>query len=131
MDKLCKKCDRTLPISEFASKGKNRFQAYCKPCNRAYQSEHYSTNKATYRQRSVERRDDIRKRVQKIKEETPCTDCKTRYPYYVMQFDHLGDKEFNIAGSFDLAWSKILTEISKCEIVCSNCHAVRTHNRRS
>lgn len=45
-----------------------------------------------------------------------------------MQFDHTGsDKNFHI-GQF---WYRIdtkalLSEIAQCEVVCANCHAVRT-----
>lgn len=59
----------------------------------------------------------------------PCTDCGVQYPYYVMQFDHLRDKEFNIARS-NRSLIKIKAEIAKCELVCANCHAERTHKRQ-
>lgn len=65
----------------------------------------------------------------------PCTDCKEEYPPYVMQFDHLperGKKLMNVAKLRGGGYSerKILAEIAKCEVVCSNCHAERTHRRQ-
>jgi hypothetical protein len=61
----------------------------------------------------------------------PCADCGVRYPYYVMQFDHLGDKDFNIGHiGPTCSRAKLMAEIAKCEVVCSNCHAERTHQRR-
>ena len=71
-----------------------------------------------------------RKFIKDIKETSPCTDCGNYYPYYVMQFDHLRDKSFNIASNTGKSKKILLDEIDKCEIVCANCHAVRTHNRR-
>lgn len=63
---------------------------------------------------------------------TPCTDCDVQYPYYVMQFDHLGDKEFNIGHRGPtLGEARLMAEIAKCEVVCANCHAERTHHRLS
>lgn len=62
----------------------------------------------------------------------PCTDCGISYPYYVMQFDHLdaGTKEFNVsAGVTRASHERLLAEIAKCEVVCANCHAERTHQR--
>lgn len=63
----------------------------------------------------------------------PCTDCGAAYPYYVMQFDHLdaATKEFNIGVIGPTASrSRLLAEIAKCDVVCANCHAERTHSRR-
>lgn len=69
-----------------------------------------------------------------IKEATPCADCGNFFPYYVMHFDHLPGfvKLFNIASYKDYTQDLdvVKREISKCDIVCSNCHAVRTHYRR-
>ena len=60
----------------------------------------------------------------------PCKDCGRSYPPYVMHFDHLKDKSFEITRSIGKKMSILLKEIDKCEIVCANCHAIRTHNRR-
>lgn len=60
----------------------------------------------------------------------PCADCDGRYPYYVMQFDHLdrSDKKFNIGQiGPTIGMARVLNEIAKCDVVCANCHAERTH----
>jgi hypothetical protein len=69
--------------------------------------------------------------LKEIKEKNPCMDCKVWYPYYVMDFDHVrGRKHKNVAELIDtLSKKKIDEEIAKCEIVCSNCHRIRTHDR--
>lgn len=62
----------------------------------------------------------------------PCSDCDVRYPPYVMQWDHRdsSQKEFTIGQSTRVAWRRVLAEVAKCDLVCANCHAVRTHERR-
>jgi transposase len=73
----------------------------------------------------------VRRFLQEYKQNAGCTDCKEDYPYYVLEFDHLGDKDFNI-GSFQhhtVDMEKVKAEIAKCEVVCSNCHKIRTYNR--
>jgi hypothetical protein len=69
--------------------------------------------------------------LKEIKEKNPCMDCKGWYPYYVMDFDHVrGRKHKNVSELIDtLSKKKIDEEIAKCEVVCSNCHRIRTHNR--
>jgi protein-arginine kinase activator protein McsA len=75
----------------------------------------------------------IRKWVEQYKiDNSVCADCGISYPPYVLDFDHLRDKEFGISRAIQMGKSldKIVKEIEKCEIVCSNCHRQRTHDRQ-
>jgi hypothetical protein len=66
------------------------------------------------------------------KEDKGCTDCLTRYPHYVMHFDHLRDKKFNLSAYRavrGITLEMLQEEVAKCEVVCANCHAVRTWKR--
>ena len=67
-----------------------------------------------------------------LKTKTPCVDCGINYPYYVMDFDHVrGVKHANVMELVStLSKKRIDQEIAKCEIVCSNCHRIRTHMRK-
>lgn len=61
-------------------------------------------------------------------------DCKQSFPYYVMDFDHRdpSKKEANV-GSLrrdGASLEALKTEIAKCDIVCANCHRVRTHKKK-
>lgn len=63
----------------------------------------------------------------------PCMDCNGTYHLAAMQFDHVrGIKRWNIARA--LAQTKRLSvlqeEIDKCDVVCANCHSVRTWERK-
>jgi predicted HNH restriction endonuclease len=63
----------------------------------------------------------------------PCTDCGVQYPPVVMDFDHVrGTKLLNIgqASMKNYSPQRILDEILKCEVVCSNCHRLREESRR-
>src|SRR4051812_3051627 len=60
----------------------------------------------------------------------PCTDCGIQYHHAVMQFDHLRDKLFQLSDPKLRPKHKIIAEIAKCEVVCANCHTMRTYNRR-
>lgn len=68
--------------------------------------------------------------IQSVKSR-PCVDCENSYPPYVMDLDHVrGVKSFNIsrAARLGVSINTLLTEIEKCEVVCSNCHRLRTHS---
>lgn len=63
----------------------------------------------------------------------PCMDCGSAYPPYVMHFDHVKKgKKFNVSEGISrgYALTTVLAEIAKCELICANCHAERTHNRQ-
>lgn len=61
-----------------------------------------------------------------------CVDCKVKYPPYVMDFDHRdpSQKSFILASGATKAYKDALEETMKCDLVCSNCHRVRTHKQR-
>lgn len=97
---------------------------------------HYEANKEKIKARAIEHRKNIRKQIQNLVRESkqvPCADCGESYPSYVMDFDHRGDKAFNVG-----AWSRhvntvnaVRAEIDKCDIVCANCHRERTFGQKS
>lgn len=71
-----------------------------------------------------------REYINKLKNK-PCMDCGVKYPSFVMEFDHR-DPSTKYAEVGNLAsshWSikRIDLEIAKCDLVCANCHRIRTH----
>lgn len=62
----------------------------------------------------------------------PCVDCGKSYPPRAMDFDHLSDKRFQVANMVRAKSTKgvILREVAKCELVCANCHRIRTAKRK-
>lgn len=83
------------------------------------------------RENSKKSRDARRRLIDAIKS-VPCTECGVTYPPYVMEFDHVrGEKSFVISANISQKpWDVVLAEIAKCEVVCSNCHQMRTHRQR-
>ena len=73
----------------------------------------------------------LRAYVRELKD-NPCTDCGVVYHYSQMQFDHVrGEKLKDINRMMHDRHSieTIMKEIEKCELVCANCHALRTWRR--
>lgn len=91
------------------------------------------SGKAIVLQHKKDQKDRNRKYVEALKR-NPCTDCGQVFPPEAMQFDHLGDDKRAAVSVLVLRPVSIETlqkEIDKCDLVCANCHAVRTHNRRA
>ena len=72
----------------------------------------------------------FKKRLSEIKQASGCQDCGVTNPI-VLDFDHLKDKKYNVSRMIHdgFSWAAIKKEIAKCEVVCANCHRIRTHNR--
>lgn len=69
-------------------------------------------------------------KVRSIKINTPCADCGQQFHFSAMQFDHIrGDKVMGVSAICRRTWVKVQKEIDKCEVVCANCHAIRTWRR--
>lgn len=92
---------------------------------------HYYANKDQYRARNRAQKEELRAFLRAVKS-FPCLDCDVSYPYYVMQFDHRPGEGKLITPAALVnsgSWKKTVDEIMKCDVVCANCHAERTHQR--
>lgn len=100
------------------------------------QRDYYADNSDRIKEQVTKRRKANRLRIRKYLDEVKskeCADCGFRYPPHCMDFDHLNDKRFNVseAASGNYSLETIKAEVAKCEVVCSNCHRERTHQRRN
>lgn len=99
---------------------------------KAASKRHYEANKERYLARNKRYRQEINAYINDLKSNAPCTDCKKLYPYYVMDFDHLnGHTKLGLVSAFAKSGriGALKKELSKCELVCANCHRQRTHSR--
>lgn len=64
----------------------------------------------------------------------PCTDCRHKFPACCMDFDHRepAKKKFNVGSMFAHHYARELIEleIEKCDLVCANCHRIRTRDQK-
>ena len=62
----------------------------------------------------------------------PCTDCGLCYPKEVMEFDHVPGRGGKLHDVSRLKTVRaILAEAEKCDLVCANCHRLRTIKRKN
>lgn len=123
--KACKGCGVEKPLSDYYA---NRGMAdghvnWCKPCMIARHGE-----------KKRKRARELRAYVQAIKVERGCADCGYNANPVALDFDHLPGaiKVDRLAVlSCSNALHVIHAEIDKCEVVCANCHRIRTAKRRA
>jgi len=130
--KKCYKCKKEKPLSEYhkSSRRSDGRQSDCKECRSDYKREHYVNNKAKYIEQAKEKKIRDRQFLNELKD-SPCLDCGGSFPPCAMDFDHMPghEKVGNVGRMIDFSRASILSEIEKCELVCANCHRVRTHKR--
>lgn len=103
---------------------------------REYHKRHYLNNLDKYKNKAKRwnrsQRRWAREFIYRVKRLSKCVDCgesDTR----VLDFDHvIGKKVANVSDLVNGSYSieKIKEEIRKCEIRCSNCHRIKTMERR-
>lgn len=80
------------------------------------------------REQANKRKRKIVEFLNKYKLEKGCKDCGYKKYPVALDFDHTdGTKEFNVCNAKSIR--QAMEEIKKCEVVCSNCHRVRTVKR--
>lgn len=131
MLKRCSKCLLEKSTDSFSKKRKNKdgLQGECKECRAIYLQSHYQTNKAKYIASAEQTLIHRRELLKSLKHMKPCAQCGVPYPHYVMDFDHVDrqNKSDNVSKLVSFSTKRMLAEIAKCELVCSNCHRERTY----
>ena len=148
--KVCSKCGLPEGQVRFAielSRGKLRPRLDCVDCRKQYLRKYYASKEAYFREyrvtnkirqnlKAVEcnkrKRHERYEKIQAIKEASPCMDCEHKFPYFVMDFDHRDPAtkvaDVSILVKTGVRWSRVLEEIAKCDLVCVNCHRLRTYH---
>lgn len=69
--------------------------------------------------------------INSIKLRCGCVDCGYRGHPVALDFDHVkGEKRREISDMMSYGWGAILEEMNKCEVVCANCHRIRTYKQK-
>lgn len=120
-ERRCNQCGDWKVLSEFYSweRRDNRGHRWspCKPCL----------------DRLVRLAQEAKKSwVDQYKLERGCADCGYNENPAALDFDHLPGtvKTRDIKSGKQFGWKALFAEVAKCEVVCANCHRIRTVERR-
>jgi hypothetical protein len=135
--KICNKCGAEQPLDKYSKNSPSQGKGYSGTCKKCVSKRSVAWTKSN--------RDKVNAYHKTVREKkkayvnalkaNPCTDCGNSFPPVCMDFDHLPqyEKSFEInqAWARKLSLNKILEEIKKCELVCSNCHRIRGEKRKN
>lgn len=137
--KICTICKAEKEESEY-NKNKSRkdgLNTLCKDCSQKRSRRYYEEKGEEHKKNVIRRNKKHRKALQEFildyLSSNPCKDCGNS-DLRVLEFDHLPEFEKKrdisrmIAASVSI--STLQSEIIKCEVVCCNCHKIRTYSRR-
>jgi hypothetical protein len=132
--KTCSKCktDYSTPLEDHFNKKKGTkdgFQYLCKKCVAVFHKEHYEKRTQYYIDKAYLTNQEYRLRnlqymVDYLKENA-CIDCGEKDPV-VLEFDHRGDKKYNVSSLTSGSMETLLKEIAKRDVRCANCHKRKT-----
>lgn len=92
----------------------------------------YQADKEGYKRRAKEKQARMLAITDEAKD-VPCLDCGGRFLPCAMDFDHRPGEE-KVMSVAQLVTrgneAKLRAEIAKCDVVCANCHRVRTWLRQ-
>ncbi len=136
--KKCSICKEEKEIAEF-NKNKAKKDGYntvCRECSIERSRKYYRDNCEHHKQvikAKKKRLNNLNKiKMLELLKNSKCKDCGND-DERVLEFDHLPQykKEYGISTLLQYvhSWETIEKEISKCEIVCANCHRIRTIER--
>ena len=132
--KQCCTCQQSFPLDSFNFRNVARGErsSSCRACQAIHRRKHYLSRRQHYIDQSGvyrdKRNEGIREFILSIKAKTPCADCGQIFHHYAMDFDHLPqyEKSFEISNALNVSRERLVAELAKCELVCANCHRVRT-----
>ena len=129
--KICGRCGEAKPLSEFHRRGRGH-QAWCKSCRKSYDAAYFRAERSEVMATKRKRWKQLVDWHNKLKESKPCADCGQYFHHAAMGWDHLpgSDKHNDVSNLRRISRRAVLAEIEKCELVCANCHAVRSYERR-
>lgn len=114
--KRCSKCKATRDLSEYtvARSRPDGLNRVCKSCDKLRKAAHNAA---------------VRRFTTTIKRK--CMDCGGSFPPECMDLDHRDREEkFRAVGEMGrYSFVRVREEVAKCDVVCANCHRIRTHQR--
>lgn len=125
--KICTKCKIEKDENQFNFRNKliGKLQSNCRDCQKIMKDNHYNSNKDWYMKRNLERRNSYREWFSKFKSTLKCSYCGENHPS-TLDFHHEdpNEKEYEISVMVHNSHhiDKILEEITKCIVLCANCH---------
>lgn len=123
--KYCGQCKEKKSILDFNKKTEGRYQPLCRDCQKSLHKEYYQKNKIVFLEKERQRRQEWWIWWNEYKTTLKCCRCGETHSA-CLDFHHRDPKkkDGNLGNMVNKGCSKerILLEVAKCDVLCSNCH---------
>ena len=133
----CLICKSEKKLSEFNKKSnrKDGLQTHCRECNRKISRKYYHDNREKHlKEVAIRKRKVIKNNQLKLLEilkNNSCFICGFDN-HLALEFDHIKGNKFKEIGRIkEYSWKTIQKELDKCQILCANCHRIKTHKEQN
>lgn len=129
----------TKPCAKCGVEPRLSYHSYCRGCHQNSVESAVKNRKEPIRRKWKWRSDYHKERYRKnrarlieFKLSKGCADCGYRAHHAALQFDHLPGKlkKCSPVTLLGRGFMSAMKEIEKCDVVCSNCHSIRTWQRQ-
>jgi hypothetical protein len=124
-DRVCQTCGHLQSIGNFRNKNSRQ----CKSCVNARSSTYRTKNPEAYKIAVRKNKNKLLNQIAEYKK-GPCIDCGFVGHHTQMEFDHRdgADKTMSVSQllSRHASIERVIEEVQKCDLICSNCHRLRT-----
>lgn len=137
--KQCAHCREWKTIEEFAFSNRllGTRQKHCRECMSKFNKESYNRRTEKYRQNIYDnrnrRKEEVKNFVWDYLAANPCMEGGESDPR-LLEFHHIdpSQKEYNVSELVNGRYSieRIQKEISKCQVLCANCHRRKTYEEK-
>lgn len=111
--------------SNMAFKSDEAHRAYMRQYNKGW----YQKHRERLREKRKQHDEELKQWLKRYKSQFCCKLCGEKHPA-CLQFHHRdkNEKSFNIGSTIGrwryISFKKLVAEVSKCDILCGNCHAI-------
>lgn len=137
MVKTCSKCKTEKNISSFRKKTPTTYRSWCIDCKREYDRQWKQDLFAkdenalkVHLERNAKQREVKTKILKDYLSTHPCLKCGETN-VNVLDFDHRNpeEKDLSVVELINRSTDRMINKISKCDILCGNCHRHKTQHQ--
>lgn len=128
--KRCTKCGELKDRFPKRAKSSDGLASWCTECYTRHSREKYASSpeeRARKKKNQEKSVNDSKEYVYQYLLSHPCMMCGETNPI-VLEFDHRNpdEKDGNVSELFRYSLEKVKVEIEKCDVLCANCHRIKT-----
>lgn len=89
------------------------------------QQRHRQRNREVLNERQKRRAAGNRRFLAEVRLTAGCIDCGFNAHVAALQFDHMGEKKFQLGSCGPRSLKAVIEEVMGCDVRCANCHMIR------